>query len=121
MDDAEDRAFVDSIREMFTSRGGPVCFVELEATQAERLRRNGTPLRMAEKWPQRNVEGSRAFLLHADETYQLNSGGAFPYPDCHLTIDCTRLEPDDVARRIAAHFSLATEPAANCEDSLHEP
>lgn len=106
LDDPEDRAFVDSTTKLFTSRGGHVCFVELEATQAERLRRNETPLRMAEKWPQRDVEGSRAFLLNADQTYQMNSREAFVYPWRHMKIDNTALEPDVVARQIAAHFSL---------------
>ena len=106
LDDPEDRAFIDSITELFTSRGGDVCFVELEATQSERLRRNETPLRMAEKWPQRNVDGSRAFLLSADQTYQMNSGESFFYPERHFKIDNTTLEPDVVAREIAAHFSL---------------
>ena len=106
LDDPEDRAFVDRTAELFVSRGGQVCFVELEATQSERLSRNATPLRMAEKWPQRNVEGSRANLLHADQTYQMNSRGSFFYPERHLKIENTELEPDEVARQIAAHFSL---------------
>jgi hypothetical protein len=107
LDDPEDRAFIDGVAALFTSRGGDVCFVELEATQSERLRRNATPLRMAEKRPQRNVEGSRAFLLEADQKYQLNSRGSFFYPERHLKIETTALEPDEVARRIAAHYSLA--------------
>jgi hypothetical protein len=107
----EDRAFVDSTAELFTSRGGQVCFVELEATQSERLRRNATPLRIAEKWPQRNVAGSRANLLDADQKYEMNTRGSFFYPDRHLKIDNTMLEPDVVARKIAAHFSLAPDSA----------
>lgn len=91
--------------------GGKVCFVELEATQAERLRRNETPLRIAEKWPQRNVEGSRAFLLNADQTYQMNSRESFFYPERHLKIDNTTMEPDVVAREIAAHFALVPDSA----------
>ena len=106
LDDPGDLGFIDRTAELFTSRGGDVCFVELEATQQERVRRNATPLRMAEKWPQRNVEGSRAFLMEADQKYQLNSRAAFFYPDRHLKIENTNLEPDEVARRIAAHFSL---------------
>ncbi len=108
LDDPEDRAFIDRTAELFTSRGGTVCFVELAATQSERLRRNATPLRMAEKWPQRNVEGSRAFLLDADQKYQMNSRGSFFYPERHLKIENTGLEPDAVARQIAAHFSLVS-------------
>ena len=106
LDDPGDLAFIDRTAELFTSRGGEVVFAELEATQAERLRRNATPLRMAEKWPQRNVEGSRAFLLDADQRYQLNTRAAFFYPERHLKIENTNLEPGEVARQIAAHFSL---------------
>jgi len=36
----------------------------------------------------------------------MNSREVFFYPDRHLKIDNTTLEPDDVARRIAAHFAL---------------
>jgi hypothetical protein len=106
LDDPEDLAFIDRTAGLFTARGGDVCFVELDATQPERLRRNATPLRMSEKWPQRNVEGSRAFLLEADQKYQMNTRASFFYPERHLKIENTTLEPGEVARQIAAHFSL---------------
>lgn len=80
LDDPQDRAFVETTIKAFTDRGGNVCFVELEATQAERLRRNETPLRPAEKRTQRDDEGSRAFLLHADRIHQLNSRDTFSTP-----------------------------------------
>jgi hypothetical protein len=107
--DPQDRAFVEGAVQTFSSRGGRVCFVELEATQAERLRRNETPLRLSEKRPQRDVAGSRAFLLEADNIYEMNSRGPFAYADRYLRIDNTDLEPEVVARRIAAHFSLTAE------------
>jgi len=110
-DDPHDRAFVDSTVKTFTDGGGSVCFVELEATQAERLRRNETPLRLAEKRPQRDIDGSRAFLLNADRRYQLNSRESFFYSDRHLKIDNTALSPEVVARQIAAHFSLMSDAA----------
>ena len=106
LDDPRDQEFVEATRRLFTDRGGRVCFVELIASQAERLRRNETPLRLAEKRPQRKIEGSRLFLLDADERYQMNTDGTFFYPDSHLKIDNTGLEPDAVARQIARHFSL---------------
>jgi hypothetical protein len=105
-DDTGDRAFIERTTNTFTYRGADVCFVELEATQAERLRRNETPLRLAEKRPQRDVAGSRAFLLDADRRYQLNTSGAFLYPDRHVKIDNTALEPRSVARRIVERFGL---------------
>jgi hypothetical protein len=107
---SDDRAFVDSTTKLFSERDADVCFVELATTQAERLRRNETPLRMAEKRPQRDVAGSREFLLQADAQYQLNTRGTFFYPERHLKIDNTDLEPGIVAARIAAHFGLPRYP-----------
>lgn len=104
--DPQDAAFVERTIKTFTDCGGRVYFVELEATQAERLRRNETPLRLREKRLQREVEGSRAFLLEADRTYQLNTCGDFSYPDRHLRIENTELEPRSVAQRIVEHFNL---------------
>jgi hypothetical protein len=106
LDHAPDRAFIESTMEIFAGRGADICFAELEATEAERLRRNETPLRLAEKKPQRDTAASRAFLLAADEQHQLNTRGSFFYPDRHLKIDNTMLEPAAVASRIADHFNL---------------
>ena len=112
LDDPADREFIETAANTFVSRGGEVCFVELEATLDERLRRNETPLRLAEKWPQRNVEGSRAFLLDADRRYRMTTAGDFFYPERHLKIDNTALQPEVVARRIVEHFSLPLESGA---------
>jgi hypothetical protein len=51
--------------------------VELFATQEERLRRNVTPLRLAEKHAKRDLDRSRELLLDHDAQYQLNSNGDF--------------------------------------------
>ncbi|MCI0356002.1 MAG: AAA family ATPase [Acidobacteria bacterium] len=106
LDDPRDKAFVDELVEIFRGRGGEVCYVELEATQAERLRRNETPLRLAEKRPKQDLAQSRAFLLEADEKYQLNSNGDFFYPERHLRINNTSLAPEVVARRIVEAFAI---------------
>jgi hypothetical protein len=106
LEDADDRSFVESAMQAFAGHGAETCFVELEATQRERLRRNETPLRMSEKRPQRDAAGSRAFLVEADSRYQLNTRGTFFYPDRHLKIDNTDLEPEAVAASIARHFKL---------------
>src|SRR5687767_3566493 len=63
LDETRDRTFIERTTKTFTDRGANICFVELEATQEERLRRNETPLRLAEKRPQRDTARSRAFLL----------------------------------------------------------
>jgi hypothetical protein len=106
LDDSGDRAFVDSAMDTFSKRGAQTYFVELEATQAERLKRNETPLRMTEKRLPRDPAGLRAFLVEADRQYQLNTRGSFFYPERHLKIDNTELEPEVVAKRIAQHFNL---------------
>ena len=106
LDDGQDRAFVERAMSTFATHGADTFFVELEATQAERLKRNETPLRMAEKRPQRDAAGSRAFLLEADRRYRLNTKGSFFYPERHLKIDNTGLAPEIVAARIVERFQF---------------
>ena len=111
-DHPTDAAAVESYVAPFRARGGRVVFVELEATQAERLRRNETPFRLAEKPFKRDLAASRARLLADDATYQLNSHGAFDARDDYLRLDTTTLSAATVAERIIAHFRLPIEPAA---------
>lgn len=101
--DAESGKFLS---EIFTSRGGRVVYVELEATLDERLRRNETEFRLSQKPSKRDVEASRRRLLQHDAEYRLNSGGEFDGRADWLRIDNTHLPPDEVAERIIRHFSL---------------
>lgn len=102
LDHPGDKEFVDRACDIFRLRGAEVFFVELAADLDERLRRNETEFRLAEKRPKRDIEQSRSNLLEAERTYKLNSNGDFFYPERHLYIDNTNLEPDVVARQIAA-------------------
>ena len=104
--DPDDRRLVDDAVQTFAKHRAPTCFVELTATQDERLRRNETPLRLQEKLLQRDVAGSRQFLLDADARYQLNTREPFYYPERYLKIDNTALEPTVVAAQIASHFGF---------------
>ena len=81
-------------------------FVELEATQAERLRRSATEFRLAEKPVMRDVDAARARILELDARYQLNSGGIFDGRADYLRIDTTELAAADVAERIIDRFQL---------------
>lgn len=54
---------------IFRSRGGKVLFVELEASQAVRLERNETPLRLAMKPLKRDLVASGERLLADDAAY----------------------------------------------------
>lgn len=102
LDAPEDKEFIDKTCDIFRSHGAEVYFVELAADLEERLRRNETEFRLSEKRPKRNIEHSRSNLLEAERTYKLNSNGDFFYPDRHLYIDNSNLEPNVVARQIAA-------------------
>jgi hypothetical protein len=101
-----ERAGVEALAEIFTSRGGRVVYVELHATQEERLRRNETEFRLAEKPSKRDLAASRERLLEADAQYQMDSGGRFAGRPDWLRIDNTALSPEEVADRIIAHFAL---------------
>ena len=105
-DDPSDSAVVEEYASIFRARGGRVMIVELEATQVERLRRNETELRLAEKPSKRDVEQSRRRLLAADATYRLNSSGEFDGRADYVRIDNTHLAPEEVADRVIEVFDL---------------
>ena len=103
---SEDRETVDEYARPFRERGGRVLFLELEASQAERLRRNACASRLAEKPSKRDLEASRRNLLELDARYQLNTGGAFDEHEDWLCIDNTHVASADVADRVIKHFLL---------------
>lgn len=102
----EDQAFVDQCAMPFRERGARVLFLELEATQAERLKRNECGSRLAEKPSMRDPQASRRRLLELDARHQLNSSGKFDKRPDYLRMDNTLLTPGEVAERVIEHFSL---------------
>jgi hypothetical protein len=110
LDDPEDKTHIDGLVKVFADRGSPVYYIELEATQAERLARNETPLRLAEKRPKRDIDQSRRNLLDADRRHRLNTRGDFFYPDVHLKIENTHLTPEVVAQHIIEYCGLSVKP-----------
>lgn len=112
-DQPHDHAVVARLAQIFASRGGRVLYVELHATQAERLRRNETEFRLAEKPSKRDLERSRSLLLQHDGEYRLNTAGEFDGRADWLRIDNTDLPPETVAERIIDHFSLARDRLSN--------
>ena len=106
LDDPADKAHIDGLVEIFTKRNAQICFVELQASQAERLRRNETPLRLAEKKSKRDIENSRQHLIDVDQRHRLNANGYFFYPERHLKIANTNLSAAAVSQRVIEHFGL---------------
>lgn len=105
-DDPGDRAYVESLRDIFKAHGGRVVYVELWADQETRLRRNAEPSRLEAKASKRDVELSARRLVRHDAKYRFNSEGAFPF-EPHLFLDNTHLAPEEAAERIADRFGLA--------------
>jgi hypothetical protein len=89
-----------------------VVYVELEATQAERLRRNETEFRLEQKPFKRDVEASRGQLLELDARYQLNSRGRYDGRPDWLRLDNTALSAAEVAERAILHFGIPRLAAA---------
>jgi AAA domain len=105
-DDPREAATVEAYASIFRTRGGRVLFVELEASLAERLRRNETEFRLSEKPSKRDLAWSRQHVLDADTKYQLNSAGRFEGRPDYLHIDNTSLSPEEVAERVITTFGL---------------
>jgi len=105
-DSPADRDAIDEYSEPFRTLDGRVLFLELQASQQERLRRNEGEFRLAEKASKRDLEASRRRLLEMDRKYQLNSTGEFDGRDDYLRLDNTDLAPAAVAEQTIAHFRL---------------
>ena len=102
----EEQAFIDECAAPYRERGARVLFLELEAAQAERLKRAEGASRLAEKPSRRDVEAARRQLLELDTRHQLNSGGKYDERPDYLRIDNTQLTPGEVAERVIRHFHL---------------
>jgi hypothetical protein len=105
-EDPKEQEYVDACAGIFRSRGGRVIFVELQTTQAERLKRNETAFRLAEKPFKRDLEASQQRLLVDDANHQLDSRGALDGRPDYLYIDNSAVSASECADRIIAHFHL---------------
>ncbi len=105
-DDPSDAAFVERLAAIFRERGRPVYFVELEASEAERLRRNESAFRLAEKPTKRDLDASRRHLLDAGRRYRLSSAAEFAGRRDYLRLDNETLSPEAAAERIIDAFGL---------------
>jgi hypothetical protein len=106
-----DARFVERVSAIFRSRGADVYLVELEATQDERLRRNETEFRLAEKPPKRDLAKSRAQLLELDAKHRLNSADELAGRPDYMRIDNTALSADEVAERVIQRFGIPVSAA----------
>ncbi len=106
LDHPSDKNFIDQCCDIFREKGGTIYFVELEADQEERLKRNASPLRLKQKPSKRDIEASRKNLIESDKNYKLNSNGDFFYPQNYVKINNTRLTASETAKKISQAFGL---------------
>lgn len=105
-DESDDDEPMTAYTAPFLELGRRVVFVELEASQQERLRRNRTEFRLERKPLMRDLEWSENTLLELDRRYELSSGGRFDDREDWLRLDNTTLSAAEVADRIVEHFGL---------------
>ena len=109
----EDRTLVSSYVDLVTAAGGRVTFVELYADLSERLDRNRTELRLAEKRSKRDLEFSHGNVLDLENAYVMNTGTAPTLAEPvlagheYLRIDNTDLSAAAVADRVVKELDLA--------------
>lgn len=102
----KDREFVSHVRAIFEEAGGEVYFVELEANQSERLKRNQTPHRLAHKSTKRNIEESELHLIETHQKKRFNSLPNEIQEKHYVRIDNTELAPHAVAQMVKDRFAL---------------
>jgi hypothetical protein len=105
LDLESEREYIENFCDIFREKGD-VYFVELEADFDERLRRNESEFRLAEKPSKRNIEASTANLIKHEENYQLNTDGDFFYEENYLKINNTNLSAERTAQMIVDKFGF---------------
>ena len=91
---------------IFERAQATVCYVELEASAEERLKRNISPNRLRYKPSKIDFDASEKELLETDREHILNSDeGEFRNKN-HLKINNTELNAERVAEIIKERFGL---------------
>ncbi|MFA6463454.1 MAG: AAA family ATPase [Candidatus Paceibacterota bacterium] len=105
-DSQEDWDYTEEVVKIFKDKGAEVYFIELEANEEERLRRNKTEHRLEHKPTKRNIEWSENNLKKSSLEHRLNSKEGEIEEKNYIRIDNTNLSPQDVAKKIKEKFNL---------------
>ena len=106
LDSSSDCYFINTIVNIFERAQATVCYVELEASAEERLKRNISPNRLRYKPSKNDFDASEKELLETDRKHILNSDkGEFRNKN-HLKINNTELNAERVAEIIKERFGL---------------
>lgn len=102
----EDWDYVKEISNIFESRGGEVCLVELEADYDERIQRNKHPERLKHKPTKKGIEGSKKRFEEYHKKFRMNSNEGEIKKKEYIRFNNTNLSPKDVAIEIKHKFNL---------------
>ena len=106
LDSISDCDFINTIVNIFERANATVCYVELEASTEERLKRNISPNRLRYKPSKKDFDASEKELLETDRKHILNSDkGEFRNKN-HLKINNTELNAERAAEIIKERFNL---------------
>ena len=106
LDSKNDCDFINTIVKIFEQENATVCYIELEASVEERLKRNKSPNRLKCKPSKKDLIASEIELLETDNRHILNSAKNEFKNKNHLKINNTKLSADRVAGMIKARFAL---------------
>ena len=106
LDDPSDTEFVATVCKVFEDVGARITLVELQADLEQRLIRNRTEERLAEKPSKRNIERSEANLLSLEGKHRMNSDDSLPVSYRHLKIENSQLEAVEVADMVIEALGL---------------
>ncbi|HPE95670.1 MAG TPA: AAA family ATPase [Bacillota bacterium] len=99
--------YIDSVISLFRQHGAKCCVVELCADFDERIERNKSENRLANKESKRDIEQSEAEMRMTTQIYRLNSYDSEKlFFENYMKIDNTHLEPAVAAQMIYENFAL---------------
>ena len=106
LDQKRDADFVEGIVKIFEKKNSSIYYVELEADQEERLKRNRSPNRLKHKPSKKGLKVSEDELLRTDRKHVLNSKTSEFHRKNHFKINNTKLNAKETARMIKEKFNL---------------
>ena len=97
---------IEAIKNIFIKYNSEFYYVELIASQKERLRRNCSENRLLHKPSKRDIDFSNRLLIEDDEKYRLVSNLNEIQFDNYIKIDTENLSAKDTALKIKEYFNL---------------
>ncbi|MBQ6559216.1 MAG: AAA family ATPase [Erysipelotrichaceae bacterium] len=112
-DDVKEFEALNDLKKRFEASGGSFYFIELSASQKERLKRNITPNRLEKKKSKQDIEWSNRNLIKGETKHRFNSTDNEIWFENHLKISNESLSPEQVADIIMKQYELQPELKEN--------